>query len=129
MNDNDLTLGVGPTRYEIGFDLPIFSGLGQFSRYILPFEKQRLCTPFHEWLDISEQCSEWRERARTHGVCTPVKLLRKNFDPLDMDAGRYARQARGFAQERRFLGVALDQMDKGGGLEGARDDEARETGT
>ena len=34
---------------ESRFNIPIFSGLGQFSLYILAFEKQRFRTTAHKW--------------------------------------------------------------------------------
>ena len=33
---------------ESRFNIPIFSGLGQFSLYILAFEKQSFCAFFHK---------------------------------------------------------------------------------
>src|SRR5712691_3524129 len=39
---DDATLRAGLARNEVGLDRPIFSGLGQFSLYILTLQEQRL---------------------------------------------------------------------------------------
>ena len=40
---------------KLWLNLPIFSSLGQFSLYILPLEKQRLCAAFHQRLRKADE--------------------------------------------------------------------------
>ena len=41
---DDPAVSARPAGVETGFDIPIFSGLGQFHLNILTFKKQRFCT-------------------------------------------------------------------------------------
>ena len=45
---DDPALSAGAAGMEMGLDNPIFSGFGQFSLYILAFEKQSLGAVFHK---------------------------------------------------------------------------------
>ena len=49
---DDPAMSAGAAGMQIRLDIPIFSGFGQFSLYILALEKQGFCTPpyqrFHE---------------------------------------------------------------------------------
>ena len=71
------------------------------------------CAPlFNKGYAIAEQIFERRKRARGHDVrLAASKLCDKVLDPHGMDLSRRAGARDGFAQERRLLRIALDQMD------------------
>src|SRR6202035_2046712 len=52
---NDPAMSAGAAGVEMRFDIPIFSGFGQFSLYILALKKQRFCTPFHQRLREADE--------------------------------------------------------------------------
>ena len=45
---DDPAVSAGAAGMQMRLDIPIFSGFGQFSLYILAFEKQGFCTPSHQ---------------------------------------------------------------------------------
>ena len=45
---DDPAMSAGAAGMQMRFDIPIFSGFGQFGLYILAFEKQGFGTPFHQ---------------------------------------------------------------------------------
>jgi len=52
---DDPAMSAGAAGVETRFDIPIFSGFGQFSLYILAFEKQSFCTLPHQWLREADE--------------------------------------------------------------------------
>ena len=45
---DDPAVSAGAAGMQMRFDIPIFSGFGQFSLYILAFEKQGFCALSHQ---------------------------------------------------------------------------------
>ena len=52
---DDPALSARAAGVKLWLDLPIFSGLGQFSLYILSLEKQGLCAAFHQGLSEADE--------------------------------------------------------------------------
>ncbi len=52
---DDPAVSAGAAGMEMGLDIPIFSGCGQFSLYILAFEKQRLRAMPHQRLREADE--------------------------------------------------------------------------
>ena len=47
---DDPAVSAGAAGMKVRPDIPIFSGFGQFSLYILALEKQSFCASTHQWL-------------------------------------------------------------------------------
>ena len=52
---DDPAVSAGAAGMEMRFDIPIFSGFGQFRLYILALEKQGFCTLFHQRLREADE--------------------------------------------------------------------------
>src|SRR5205085_2543832 len=62
-HEDDAAVRVGFARDQFGVDIPRFRGKGQFGHYILSLWKQPNRTCFQQWICISEQPIQWRQRA------------------------------------------------------------------
>jgi hypothetical protein len=52
---DDPTVSAGAAGMQMRFDIPIFSGFGQFNLYILALEKQSFCTLPHQRLREADE--------------------------------------------------------------------------
>ena len=52
---DDPAMSAGAAGMQLWFDIPIFSGLGQFSLYILAFKKQSLCPLPHQRFGVADE--------------------------------------------------------------------------
>jgi len=52
---DDPAVSAATAGMQMGLDIPIFSGFGQFDLYILTLEKQGFCTPSHQWFRKSDE--------------------------------------------------------------------------
>ncbi len=103
-DDHDLSLRIGPTRHQTCLNLPIFSGLGQFSAHILSLGKQADRPAFQQRICLGQQFGQWRQAPAPSRHRSGLRaLFDEILDPLCMDHGRRAGDARRFAQECRLL--------------------------
>src|SRR5260370_40611752 len=59
---DDPTASAGAAGMQMRFDIPIFSGFGQFGLYILTLEKQSFCTLPHQRLPEADELVERSDR-------------------------------------------------------------------
>jgi hypothetical protein len=52
---DDPAVSVGAAGMQLRFDIPIFSGFGQFSLYILALKKQGFCAMPYQWLRVADK--------------------------------------------------------------------------
>jgi hypothetical protein len=52
---DDPALSARQAGVKIWFDIPIFSGFGQFRLNILTLEEERLCTSLYQEFDVADQ--------------------------------------------------------------------------
>jgi hypothetical protein len=52
---DDPAMSASAAGMQLWFDIPIFSGFGQFSLYILAFEKQSFCTLPHQRFGVADE--------------------------------------------------------------------------
>src|SRR3954447_25817067 len=107
---DDASPGVGPAGQNGRLDVPTFSRSGQFYPYILALQEQRFCTSFYNRGGQFDQNGQGSERPSRHHVDLPLPSRNEILGTTVMDDCGGLADPRGFAQEGRFLRIALDQM-------------------
>ena len=130
MTDNhDCALCTGHAGHGRGLKSPIFSGFGQFSRYILSLGEQADRTLGDQRKRLIAQDFQWGDRAGrdyVDGFCTAFpKFLR----PFLVDSGRQAEFAHHLAQKVGLFAHAFNQVHHDAGRigQGAGNGDSRET--
>src|SRR5580700_8231552 len=110
LDRHDAAARIGQAGHERGLDVPIFSGLGQFSLYILSLGEQGLCTSFQQGLAQGEEVGEGSNRAGSDHVDRLVERRHHLLDSRLMHNRRGTGQAHGLAQERGLFSITFNEM-------------------
>src|SRR6185312_4576478 len=107
---HDAAFGTRPARHRFGLDPPIFSGLGQFRRYILALGEQPDRAPRDQRKRLIAERFQRRQGSCADHVDVVPKAVPTILDSLRMDHRRRPGRADRLAQKRGLLAIALHQV-------------------
>ena len=116
--------GIGPNSAPKSPEAPTFSGLGQFSLYILSLGKHTYGPLFNSGYAAASRSASGAKRPRGHDL-DGLGGFWRNPQSARMDDCRRARRADRFTQKGGLLGIAFDQMDARAGRFRERAGDAR----